>query len=126
MDETKRRTIVVSARISPECFADLAKSMYMISLQTTRFVAPRIAICRGLDGVASLNVQEQAYLLKQFPPAKYQGDIALKLGLDEKEMALVRGLKAQLQQLTTPKLTTEHTIVLAICWVSRNTKIRLP
>ena len=126
MDETKRRTIVVSARISPECFADLAKSMYMISLQSFRFAAPRIAICHGLEGVANLSVHEQAHLLKQFPPAKYQGEIALKLGLDEKEMALVRGLKAQLQQLTTPKLTTEHTIVLAICWVSRNTKIRLP
>ena len=126
MHEAKRRTIVVSARISRECFADLARSMYMVSLQSLRFAAPRIAICRGLEGIASLSVHEQAHLLKQCPPANYQGDIALKLGLDEKEMALVRELKAQLQQLTTGKLTTEHTIVLAICWISRNAKIRLP
>lgn len=125
MAETKRRTIVVSARISPECFADLAKSMYMISLQSFRFAAPRIAIRHGLEGVASLSVHEQAHLLKQFPPTRYRGEITLKLGLDEKEMALVRGLKAQLQQLTTQKMTMEHAIVLAICWVSRSTKIRL-
>lgn len=125
MQETKRRTIVVSAHVTRECFADLAKSMYMISLQSFRFATPRIAICHGLEGVTRLTVHEQAHLLKQFLPAKRQGEIALKLGLDEGEMALVRGLKAQLQQLTTTKLTTEHTIVLAICWISRIAKIRL-